>query len=220
MIKAPKQAALKKEIIKICRILNSRGWLAAADGNISYRLNDKKILITPTGKNKAFITEKDFAVITLDNKIISGNPSGERLMHLEIYRKSPKAVAVVHAHPPTPIAWSIARPQLKELPTASLSEAILSVGSVPIAKYARPGTEDMGEVLQPLLPQSRAIILARHGVVCWGESLEEAYNGVERLEAIATILAKSVALGGLSDLPPEELEYLHQLRKKLGDRIL
>lgn len=212
--------AVKKQMIAFCKIMNARGWLAAADGNVSFRVSDKQILITPTGKNKAFITAKDIAVITLDNKIVTGAPSGERLMHLEVYKSTPLATAVVHAHPPSPIAWSIARPELKELPSESMSEAILSVGSIPIVPYARPGTLDMGTKLHPYLPKSRALILARHGAICWGETLEEAYNGIERLEAISVILAKAAALGELSKLPPAEIQYLRELRAKLGDRIL
>lgn len=212
--------AVKKRIIELCKIMNARGWLAAADGNVSFRISDRRILITPTGKNKAFITPKDFAVITIDNEIISGTPSGERLMHLEVYKHSPLARAVVHAHPPSPVAWSIARPELAELPADGMSEAILSVGSVPIVPYSRPGTLEMGTKLHPYLPRSRALILARHGVICWGESLEEAYNGVERLEAIAGILAKASALGGISPLPEAEVDYLRALRAKLGERIL
>lgn len=218
--KAVDLTAVKKQMIAFCKIMNARGWLAAADGNVSYRVSDKQILITPTGKNKAFITPKDIAVITLDNKIVSGAPSGERLMHLEVYKSTPLARAVVHAHPPTPIAWSVAYPDWKELPNDCLSEAILSVGSVPIVPYARPGTLEMGTNLHPYLPKSRALILARHGAICWGETLEEAYNGIERLEAIAVILAKASALGELSKLPAAEVTYLRELRAKLGDRIL
>src|SRR4051812_39998344 len=99
----------KKHILEICHRLNQKNMLAAADGNVSLRISDNEILITPSGKNKAHIKLDDIALITLDNKVISGNPSGERLMHLEIYKKCKKAVSVVHAHPPTAIAWSVAR---------------------------------------------------------------------------------------------------------------
>lgn len=211
---------MREEIVEICRRLNAKNLLASADGNVSFRLSDEEILITPTGVNKAYIRPEDMAVITLDNRVLRGKPSGERLMHLEVYRCCPAARAIVHAHPPTAIAWTIARPEMKELPGDGMSELILAMGRVPVAPYARPGTETMGEVLRPFLPSSRVIILARHGALSWGEDLEEAYNGMERLEHVAGILKSAVQLGGLSSLPPVEVEALWALRRQLGERTL
>lgn len=206
-----------QKIVEICKRLHNRNLLAACDGNVSVRLSDNTILITPTAMNKGFISTKDLAVITLDNKVLEGNPSGERLMHLEVFKKCPKAVAVVHAHPPTAIAWTVAKPELTELPNDCLSEIILAVGTIPIAPYARPGTINMGEVLHPYLPQSRVMLLARHGALSWGESIEEAYDGMERLEHSAQILKSAVELGGIHPLPKEEITILKQMRKEMGE---
>lgn len=214
------QQVIREKIIKICGLLNSKGMLAAADGNVSYKISDTEILITPSGKNKAWIEPNDIAVITLDNQIVSGNPSSERLMHLAVYQKCKAAKAIVHAHPPTAIAWSVAQPKLKELPSKALSEIILAVGSIPFVPYARPGTIDMGNVLAPYLPGHRAMILSRHGALSWGEDLNEAYNGMERIEHSAIILRDAHVLGGVTELPPEEVDVLRDMRKKLGDKIL
>lgn len=211
---------MNEKIVEICRRLHARNMLAAADGNVSFRVSDEEILFTPTGVNKAFMDPKDMAVVTLDNRIVKGNPSGERLMHLEVYKRSPKAKAIVHAHPPTAIAWTVARPDLKELPAEALSELILAVGRVPIAPYARPGTLDMGTVLAPFLPACRVILLARHGALSWGEDLEEAYNGMERLEHISQILKSAHDLGGITSLPTEEVKVLREMRTKMGERTL
>lgn len=209
-----------EHILEICQRLHSRNMLAAADGNISVRLNNNEILITPSGISKAFMKAEDMAVITLNNEVLKGNPSTERLMHLEVYRNSEKAQAIVHAHPPTAIAWSIARPDLNNLPSNCLSEVILATGDIPFADYARPGTQQMGDVLQKFLPQHRAIILRRHGALTWGGSLDEAYRGMERIEHSAIILEKALRLGGLNPLPDEEIEYLYNLRKKIGEILL
>ncbi len=208
---------MKQKIVEICRRLYERNLLAACDGNVSCRLEDGTILMTPTAMNKGFIQENDLALVTLDNQILFGNPSGERLMHLEVYKRCPQAKAVVHAHPPTAIAWTVGQPELKELPSDCLSEIILAVGSIPIAAYARPGTLNMGEVLYPYLPQHRVMILARHGALSWGESLEEAYDGMERLEHSAQILKSAFELGGLHPLPKEEVAILREMRKDLGE---
>ncbi|MBS1970334.1 MAG: class II aldolase/adducin family protein [Bdellovibrionales bacterium] len=214
------RTALIEQIVEMARRLHARNMLAAADGNISYRISDDEILITPSGVAKAFMKPHEMAVVTLDNKVLSGSPSGERLMHLEIFKNCPKAKAVIHAHPPTAIAWSIARPELKELPCNSLSEVILACGSIPFVPYARPGTLDMGTHLKPFLPSHRAMILSRHGAVAWGEDLDEAYRGMERIEHSALILAKAVQLGGLTTLPPDEVKALYEMRKTMGERLL
>jgi len=194
--------------------------LAGADGNISYRISDDEILITPSGIAKGFMRPEEMAVINLKNEILKGHPSSERLMHLEVFRSSPKVKAIVHAHPPTAIAWSIARPEMQKLPSDCLSEVILATGDIPFVSYARPGTEQMGEVLRPFLPQHRALILRSHGALAWGESLAEAYRGMERIEHSAQILATAQQLGGLHPLPPSEVAYLYELRKKIGDVLL
>lgn len=209
-----------KEIVGVCRALNARNFLAAADGNVSVRLSDREILITPAGQNKSRTKPSDMAVITLEGEIVSGTPSSERLMHLEVFRKCPKAKAVVHAHPPTAIAWTIARPELAELPAECMSELILALGRIPVVPYTRPGTREMGTNLHPFLPSCRAMILARHGALSWGESLEEAYNGMERIEHSALILKLAHELGGLTSLPEHEVKALRELRLQLGERIL
>lgn len=208
------------DIIQAAKLLHAKNMLAAADGNISYYLSDDEILITPAGKAKAGLQPEDIAVMTLDNQIISGHPSSERLMHLAIYQQCKKARCVIHAHPPKAIAWTIARPDLAELPSECLSELILAAGRVPVAPYARPGTQDMGTVLKPFLPECRVILLARHGALSWGEDLQEALNGIERLEHTAEILLYAHLLGGITNLPAEEVNVLRRMRKDIGEKTL
>ncbi len=215
-----KANAIARHIVEICERLHARNMLAAADGNISYRISDDEILITPSGIAKGFMNPEQMAVINIKGDILEGKPSTERLMHLEVYKSSPKAKAVVHAHPPTAIAWSIAQPELKKLPSDCLSEVILATGDIPFVPYARPGTEQMGLVMKPFLPQHRALILRCHGAVAWGEDLDEAYRGMERIEHSSQILATAQKLGGLHPLPKEEIAYLYELRKKIGEVLL
>lgn len=215
-----KAQRIATDIVEICERLHERNMLAAADGNISFRISDNEILITPSGIAKAFMNAEQMCVINLKGEVLSGNPSSEKLMHLEIFRSSPKAQAVIHAHPPIAIAWSIAEPGLSKLPSDCLSEVILATGDIPFVPYARPGTDGMADVLKPYLPQHRALILRNHGAVTWGEDLEEAYRGMERIEHSAQILATAKQIGGLHPLPKEEIEYLYELRKKIGDILL
>lgn len=213
------KAARSQELIAAAQQLYQKNLLAAADGNLSYRHSDQEILITPSGLSKAHLQADDMAIISPDNRILEGKPSSERLMHLAIYSQTP-AKAVVHAHPPHAIALSLARPHWQALPIDSLPEVILAAGSVPIVPYARPGSVEMGTALRPFLPHCRLMILARHGAVCWGDSLAEATQGIERLEQICQILYLSESLGGGSPLPSEEIKALKALRQNMGDRII
>jgi L-fuculose-phosphate aldolase len=210
---------LLEGICDIARRLHDRNLLAAGDGNISAVLGDGRVAITPAGVGKARLRPADMAFLALDGTLLSGRPSSERSMHLAVYGACPEARCVVHAHPPTAIAWTVARPELHELPAEGLPELILAAGRIPIVAYARPGTEDLGRALLPFLPQHRLLILARHGAVCWGEDLEEAYLGLERLEHVAQILKSAVELGGISAMAASELTALQEARVKLGPRI-
>ena len=168
-----------------------------ADGNVSVRLPDDTVLLTPAGVSKARLPAGSLARVALDGRILEGRPSTERAMHLAVYRSVRTPGWSVHAHPPTAIAWTLARPGLTELPTDALPELLLAAGRVPIVPYARPGTEEMGAVLLPFLPAHRLLLLSRHGALAWGESMEEAVNGIERVEHSALILKGSRGAGRL-----------------------
>ncbi len=210
--------ALRCQIIEAAKRLYAKNMLAAADGNISFRISNEHILITPAALPKAFIKPNDIATITLDNRIIAGKPSSERLLHLAIYANCPKAQVVIHAHPPTAIAWTIAKPQLLELPCDCFAEVILGIGGIPIVPYARPGTADLSEALIPFISHHCCLILARHGAIVWAESLEEALSGMERIEHAAEILFKAEILGGITNLPQTEIDYLKAKRELLCEK--
>ncbi|WP_257303847.1 class II aldolase/adducin family protein [Geothrix campi] len=212
--------ALLQALLDGCRRLHAGGLLAASDGNLSVRLPNGLIAMTPSGVPKAKVRLEDLAHLTLEGEILSGRPSSERAMHLAIYRAVPEAKAVVHAHPPTAIAWTLARPELKELPADGLPEVILAAGRIPIVPMAIPGTEAMGANLLPFLPAHRLLILARHGGLCWGEHLDEAVGGLERLEQVADILWKAETLGGAKPLSASDLADLRALRGRIGPKIL
>ncbi|WP_005033085.1 class II aldolase/adducin family protein [Holophaga foetida] len=209
-----------QEICESCRRLYARNLLAGGDGNVSWRFPDGRIAMTPSGVSKRGLRPGDLAWLSLEGEVLLGSPSSERLMHLAVYRACPEARCVVHAHPPTTIAWTLARPEWDELPSGAMPEVILAAGRIPVVPYARPGTPALGESLIPHLPAHRLLALARHGGLAWGESLEEACNGMERLEHICQILKTAQDLGGFTELPPEEREVLRVRRAAMGPRLL
>lgn len=214
------QLSPEQQILRVCQQLHHKNMLASADGNISMRIDAETIMITPSGVPKAMVNPEDMALVHLDGTVIKGKPSSEKLMHLTVYNKCPEAKAVVHAHPPNAIAWSVSSPELKELPSECLSEVILAAGRIPFVPYARPGSQQMGDVLLPYLEDCRLMILSRHGALSWGESMQEAYNGMERLEHSAQILRYAKSMGPLTFLPEDEVLALREMRKKIGKKTL
>lgn len=215
-----KEKEIAAAVIELCQKLHQQRLISGGDGNVSYRISDDQVLITPSGVPKCEVKPEDMALVDLEGKVLRGRPSSEKWMHLEIYLRCEKAKCVVHAHPPTVVAWSIARPELKELPGECMSEVIPTTGRIPFVPYACPGTTAMAENLRPFLPKCRALILSRHGALTWGEDLQEVLNGMERLEHSALILKTAEDLGGITKLPAEEIAKLKQLREKIGERLL
>lgn len=211
---------IREEIIKTAIMLHHKNMLAACDGNISYRYDDSTILITPSGKPKFLLAEDDIAVVDIDGNVITGKPSSEMLMHLEVYRMRADARAVIHAHPPTAVAYSIAHPDADEVPGKSFSELILAVGKLPIVPFQMPASMEMGTALHPFIENHKVMVLARHGALSFGEDLIEAYNGMERLEHSCEILLKAESFGAVTELDEQTIDALHAMRKKIGDKTL
>ena len=211
---------IKQNIINTAVLLHHKNMLAACDGNISYRYDDNTILITASGMPKFLLTEDDIAVIDINGKVIEGKPSSEMLMHLEVYKMRPDARAVIHAHPPTAVAYSIAHPDAEEIPNKSFSELILAVGRLPIVPFQMPGSLEMGTALKPFIQNSKVMVLARHGALSFGDDLTEAYNGMERLEHSCEILLKAKSFGAVTELDEKTIAALYTLRKQIGDKTL
>lgn len=210
------ESDIRNELVRISKYLHNLGYLVAADGNLSYRITDRRILITASKCNKSFMTMDDFAVVDIDNKVIEGSPSSELLLHTKVYQKCKEAKCVIHAHPPVAIAWTIAKPDMAELPAETMSEIVMGVGKIPIVPYARPCTEALSNSILPYVPDNKVMILARHGALSWGRTIQEAANGIERIENCAFILAQAQILGGLTYLPDEEVKALHKIRQNRG----
>ena len=165
----------KDQLVTICRLLSEKGFVAATDGNVSVRLPENRILITPSGVNKRFVESNQFIITDIEGKLIDGEtkPSSEIQMHLTVYRQRQDIHAVVHAHPPYCVAFSIAGISLE---TPYLPEVVLTLGKIPTAEYATPTTKDVAESVKELIKEYDAIILERHGTVTLGKDIYQAYN--------------------------------------------
>jgi L-fuculose-phosphate aldolase len=192
-----------------------RGLVVACQGNLSVRLDDDRILLTPAGACKGRLSPKDLLVVDLSGFILSGTgePSSETQMHLLYYRERPDVRAVCHAHPPTATGFAAAGRALEE---AVLPEVVVGLGKIPLAPYGTPGTWEVCAGLESLVPQHDAILLENHGVVTCGKDLLTAYYRMETVEQFARILFTAEALGGPRMLTREEIQKLAAARPAYG----
>jgi len=204
---------LKKNIVEAGKRAYMRSYAAAYDGNISARINQKSILITPAGINKGFMKESDLVVIDMNGTILSGKkkPSSEFRLHLQIYKERSDVQSVCHLHPPYATGFAAAGVVLDRY---VLTESEIILGAVPLIEYALPGSEELSKNLTPYLQNSNAFLLANHGAVTVGTDVFAAYNTMETLEHTAHIVFIANQLGHLNTLNAKQAEELAVLGKK------
>src|SRR5436305_3615007 len=169
------------EICETGRWLHQKGFVAASDGNLSVRLPGNRVLCTPTFMSKGMMRPDDLVVTDLAGRKLEGrrDVTSEIAMHMLIYDRRPDVNAVVHAHPPTATGYAAAGLPLNK---ALISEVVLSLGCIPLARYGTPGTPELAEALMPLVGAFDAILMANHGVVTYGPDLLRAYFRMETVE--------------------------------------
>lgn len=202
----------REAIADVCHRLYERDYLVATSGNVSVR-TDSGFLITPASTRKDSVTASSIVECNIDGLAIDSNeqPSSETAMHREIYASCGDVGAAIHAHPHYSLACSLAGISLTEM---LLPELAIYIGPVPSVPYATPGTEEMAEVLKPLLLEHSAFLLQRHGVLVLGMDLESAFNRLEHLEHIAHIAYLTNSMGTIEPLTKTELTKLNAQAKR------
>ncbi|MCA1733596.1 MAG: class II aldolase/adducin family protein [Acidobacteria bacterium] len=198
-------------LTRVARRLDAKGILTATDGNLSARIGDGLLLITPSGCCKGTMDEGDLLVVEGEQVRGGGKPSSEIALHRAIYDARPDVACVIHAHPPYATAFAVAGIPLDR---PILSESVLAIGAVPLAPYAIPTRPDLAASVAPFARSHEAVLLEHHGAAVWGRSIDEAGLLMETLEHVARIDWLSRALGA-RELPPSEVESLVALRAAL-----
>jgi L-fuculose-phosphate aldolase len=206
---------LKEHICEIGRRLYNRGFAAANDGNITIRLNDKEVLCTPTMVSKGFMKPQDICKVDYEGKQLAGTRkrSSEVLLHLAIYKQRSDVKAVVHCHPPHATAFAVAQ---EPIPKCVLPEVEVFLGEVPIVPYETPGTQKFADTVVPVVKDCNTIILANHGTVTFGPTLENAYFNSEIIDAYCKILILARQLGRVNYFTTGQTKELLDLKKRLG----
>ena len=205
---------IKQEICEIGRRLYAKGFAAANDGNITYRLNDKQILCTPTMVSKGFLKPDDICKVDYEGKQLAGTRkrTSEVLLHLAVYKNRPDINAVVHCHPPHATAFAVAH---EPIPKCVLPEVEVFLGEVPIAKYATPGDQRLPNTIVPYVKDCNTILLANHGTVSWGTTVELAYFNTEIIDAYCKILLLAKQLGRVNYFSEQDTQELMEFKKRI-----
>jgi L-fuculose-phosphate aldolase len=201
---------LKKAVCDVGKRMYEKSLVVGNDGNISWRISDSEVLLTPTGVCKGDLTPDMILTVDLDGNVLEGKgkPSGEVNMHLAVYRAAPQRKAVIHAHPAYAAAFAVANIPLDKLiyPTC-----YTFFGVVPVARYATATTKELAEaVVEQARAGKKGILLANHGALTCAASLWDAYYLMERLESYAQICFFAHLLGGGRVLNQEEQDALNQ----------
>jgi len=209
------ESALRADIVEVGRRMYARGYTASNDGNVSVRLGADRLLMTPKGVCKGFMTPDMMCITDLQGRKLEGerDPSSEMLMHLEVYRQRVDVQAVVHAHPPTATGFAVAGIPLDK---AVLAEVVTTLGSIPIAEYATPSTQELPDAVRKYIKAHDGMLLANHGALTVGTDLFSAYYKMETIEHFAKISLVARLLGRENLIAREELLRLQELRDTYG----
>lgn len=201
---------VREEICAVCRLLYERGYVVSNDGNVSARVGEDRVLVTPSGVGKGRMTPDMLVLCDLRGTPLEGDrhPSSESKMHLMIYRERADVNAVVHAHPPLSTAFAVCRRPLKE---RYLAEMVIGLGEVPVTEFAMLSTDEVPESVRPFVHTHNAVLLANHGSLAWGPTLLSAFDRLEVVEQTAKVYYYVERLGGGVEIAPEQAETLRSM---------
>ena len=207
------QKEIRAKIVECGRWLYTQGLVSGASGNLSARLDDRHLLVTPSGRHKGRLNPEDLLIYDMrSGRAVdpeTGRPSSEIRLHVLVYRRRPDIQAVIHAHPPYAVALSVAGISFQKV---VLPEALLALGSIVDCRYAAPTTEDVAHVIEaPILKGCNALVLARHGSVTLGKTIDEAFCRLETLEHVAKVTAIARSMGPVGCLSNDEIDQLEKL---------
>jgi L-fuculose-phosphate aldolase len=199
---------LRRDLVRFSKWLSRLGFTPGTSGNLSVRLDEHRLLVTPTGMSKYLLTAADMVIVDLHGRLLDGTRkvTSEISMHLAVYQNREEVRAVIHSHPPIATAFACAGRALDEM---LCQEAVMTLGVVPLAEYATTGTDEVAASLAPFIPEHDAILMANHGVVSYGRSLLDAFLKMETVEHLAHVELVANQLGSARPLRTDQVEQLY-----------
>ena len=192
----------KQELLEAVQGMASSGLVTGTSGNVSLRLDDRRILITPTGYPYDKLSPDDLPVIDMEGTQLEGElpPSSERRTHLAVFQARPDAQVIMHTHS---VYVSVCAVAGLEIPPI-IDELVIRVGGgVPLAEYVFPGTWELGEAAIAALGERRAVLLRNHGLLVIGRDAREALEIAQLVERLAQVFVHARLLGNVTELTPD-----------------
>jgi L-fuculose-phosphate aldolase len=216
MMAPMQEAEARRQIVDAGKRLHDRFFVASNDGNISARLSESQILITPTSVNKGDVTAEQVLKLDMEGNVLSGTmrPSSETKMHLAVYHARPDVSAIVHAHPPAATGFAACRIRLDQ--DVVLPEVIFGLGKIGLAEYGTPTTAELPQAVVREIPGCEALLLANHGALTVGVDVMQAYYRMEVLEMYARVRLVTKILGGPRPLDDAQVAELARVREAQG----
>ncbi len=205
--------SIKEEMVSVCHRIAQKNMISATDGNVSVRTENGTFYTTRSSVHKGDVTVDDIVEVDRYGNLLNGvgRPSTELKMHLFIYEQRPDVNAVVHAHPTFATAFAASGQSLDK---PVFPEVLVLLGKIPLAPYATPSTEEVPESIRPFVQKHNAILLANHGAVTYGATLQAAYFAMEKLEHAAQITLYTRLLGGERELTNDQIKKLRNISEQ------
>jgi len=197
--------ALRREMVAVGREMQARGFVVAAEGNLSVRVSGHCFLVTPAGARKGELRVQDLVEVDLQGRTAQGRPTTEWPLHSQVYRQRPDVAAVCHAHAPWATAFAAAG---RDLDGSLLTETASVLPRIPLAERCEPGTAALAASIGPHLRDHDAVLLAHHGVVAVGRDLRLAFALLETVERLAQVTLLAEVAAGNSPVNEETLKLL------------
>jgi len=213
---------LRELICRVGRLMYQQGYVDGTAGNISARLDEGCILVSPSGLATGFLAPEQLIAVNLagermdepTDENVALRPTSESSMHLECYRQRDDVMGVVHAHPPTAVALTLVGFDFQQ---CLIPEMVVLLGLVPTAPYSTPSSKENRDAITNLIREHDAIMLSNHGSLTVAKSLWEAYLMLESLEHNAGIIHRALQLSGeLKAIPADKIENLVDYREQFG----
>lgn len=207
----------KKELVEYGKKIHQAGLSDGTSGNLSVYFPEKELMaITPSGMDYEGMEPEDMVLMDLSGNILEGRrlPSSEWILHAELYKRK-NARAVIHTHPPYASIFAILR---KHLGPIHPMIANLNTAEIPCAEYRIYGSEDLAKVTVSAMAQSKAVLMANHGLLVYGQSLEEALKNTETVEVLARLTYRAMAIGEPHFLSPDEIQAVWKKFQTYGQK--
>lgn len=203
----------REQLLKMSRRAYEQALFAGTSGNLSICDRESGLmLITPSSVPYETMEEQDLVLMKLDGEVVEGTnrPSSEWRMHAEVYREKEEVCAILHTHSPYATSFAVNR---QEIPVILIEMVPFLGGNVPVAQFALPGTKSVGEEAVKALEGRTACLMANHGVLAVGATLEQAHIRAVYVEDAAKIYSLALSNGQTFEVPEESVRIMQERNK-------